>query len=241
MNRQEFEERVFAEPDCTDADVINAAAQSSELQQIWKEAKQFNNELSTAIQLDIPKELKQNLLNIPEQATTSTVVALPKQKKPLAVWSLAASVAFAVGLSFLFITPSHDNLNGSELAMAHFQHENPYALKLSGDISLDDVNSKLATFNTQMQQKLGRVTYANYCFFGNHKSVHMVMDTVFGKITLFVTSKDMAFPIDANFGDENYQGQSWSLDNVDITIINERGKGTEADFAEIRRQIQYSA
>ncbi|XOV78361.1 MAG: DUF3379 family protein [Aestuariibacter sp.] len=240
MNKQEFEQAVLADPNISAPEVQEAAQQSPERQKFLENAKLQNKEIADALKVTVPANLQSRLLNIATESQDN-IVKLPEKKRPLTLWALAASVVFAVGLSFTFINPSHDNLNGSELAMAHFHHENPYSLLHNGDVPLEEVNAKLASFNTQMLEKMGQVTYANYCFFGRKKSVHMVMETVFGKVTFFVTSKDSDYPIDAQFGDEHYEGQSWSLQDVDITIIHERGKGNPEQYSELRRQIEYSA
>ena len=131
--------------------------------------------------------------------------------------------------------------SGTDLAMAHMYHEMEYTQRVSRDVSLDEVNTKLATFGGKMLQSVGNITYANFCFFEKQKSLHLVMHTEYGDVTLFVTPKEMQNKIDNRFDDDSYEGRSWQDQEADITIIGEKGKLNAELERTIKRSMQFSA
>lgn len=246
MNKQQFEQEVFADPNALSDDAQHLLNSSDEYQQIYADVQKLNQDIKETLEIPVPEGLQQALLNISKadtdrHHTTDNVVSFSDKFKNTVIWSLAASVVLAVGLSFSVFNPNQDDMTGSEMALAHFHHENPYSLSLSDEVSLAEVNTKLASFNAQLSSKVGRITYANYCFFGNEKSVHMVLDTVFGKVTMFVTAKDKNRPIDQIFGDAEYEGHSWSIEDIDITIINKKGQNNTQELNDMKNYIEYSA
>lgn len=157
--------------------------------------------------------------------------------------AIAASVALFIGLGVKFTNPVDVPVyqSGSEIALAHVYHELDYLESVNHDVSLADVNAKLATFGGEMLQSVGRIKFANFCYFEKQKSLHLVLHTEQGDINLFVTPQDLQNKIDSEFGDENFEGRSWKTQKADITIIGDKGKMNKDLEKTIKNSMQFSA
>lgn len=271
MDSQQIKEALAADPYTTDEALIAAAEADSELREYWQDIRKLNDDLLEVTNIPVPTDLESKLVQLgisemeaelsaisddskedeklesdndssSEKSAETKVVQLKTNKRSHMVQlALAASIAFAVGISFNLINQTPDVHSGSDLALAHMYHELEYTDRVSRDVPLDEVNTKLATFGGAMMQKVGKITYANFCFFEKQKSLHLVMHTENGDITLFVTPKDLENKIDNRFGDDKYEGRSWRAEDTDITIIGEKGQ-LDAKLEEtIRRSMQFSA
>lgn len=262
MDSQQIKEALAADPFTNDEALIAAVETDSELLQYWQELKQLNDDIIAVSNIVIPENLEAKLLQLGQESmeddmaaaeldaretnqsmsnSLSNVVQLKSKRRHILHIALAASIAFAVGISFTVLKQSPELQSGTDLAMAHMYHEMEYTQRVSRDVSLDEVNTKLATFGGQMLQSVGKITYANFCFFEKQKSLHLVMHTEYGDVTLFVTPKEMQNKIDNRFDDESYEGRSWQDQEADVTIIGERGKLNAELERTIKRSMQFSA
>lgn len=251
MNDAEFRQALLVEPFTSDSEVTDKINGNAELEQLQNEYQAFDKHLRETAHVDVPESLMNSLMNIPLQQdsgadpvpkTNDKVVPITTKKRNNFVQlALAASVAFALGLSFTMLQNQPVVETGTEIALAHVYHEADYAMQLDGDVSLDDVNAKLATFGGELVAKFGRVTFANYCFFEKQKSLHMVVETDFGKVTMFITPRDLDSVIDNSFSDDNYEGSSWSMQNADLTIISDKEMKVADKHEKLLKHFQFSA
>lgn len=247
MNDLEFRRALYADPESSDQSIKEALENDAEKTAFYNEMQEFNAAIKTTVNVPVPDGLEARLLQIAKDENSDDavvdhkVVSLkPRRASHIVQLAMAASVAFAFGLSFSFIGSNSENLTGAELAMAHLYHEENYAMHADSDVNLNDVNAKLASFGAEIPNHFGRVTFANYCYFENQKSLHLVVETEFGRVTFFITPKDLDNLIDSKFGDEKYRGRSWQLDNADLTIIGEKGRTKDDDFKKLRNYVKYS-
>lgn len=252
-----IKQTIAADPACEDQTVMDAVNSDEELRQFRESMQGLDIAIKATSEVPVPSTLAEKLLAIPQQeedntsdsfapvhnesAKSDNVVALPSKKSNFIQLAMVASIAFAVGLSFTFFNQNPDIRSGAEIAMAHMQHEQEYTQRVARDVSLEEVNTKLATFGGEMLQTVGKITYANFCYFENQKSLHMVVQTDSGKITLFVTPEDLDKPIDRQFQQDGYEGRSWKMQKADVTIIGEKGKIDESLEARLRQSMQFSA
>lgn len=178
-----------------------------------------------------------------DQASKQAAPAVRRHKKRnyFAPFAMAASLAIAAILSINVVNRPSEYQSGSEIALAHLYHELDYLETVSLDVSLDDVNAKLATFGGAMTQKVGRVKFSNFCYFEKQKSLHLVIETDQGDITLFITPEDLQNKIDPHFSDDRFEGRSWKTQQADVTIIGEKGKVDRELERRIKNSMQFSA
>lgn len=258
MDSQQIKEALAADPYTNDEALIAAVEADSDLLQYWQELKQLNDDIIAASNVAIPENLEAKLLQMGQENmedeiaaveldaweandSLSNVVQLKSKRSHMLHIAMAASIAFAVGISFTVFKQTPELQSGTDLAMAHMYHEKEYTQRVSRDVTLDEVNTKLATFGGEMLQRVGKITYANFCFFEKQKSLHLVMHTEHGDVTLFVTPKELQNKIDNRFNDDSYEGRSWQDQDADITIIGEKGKLNAELERTIKRSMQFSA
>ncbi|BDX06206.1 DUF3379 family protein [Planctobacterium marinum] len=250
---EQIKQAIAADPFSEDEAIMHAIAQDETLKVYRNEMQALEEAIQKASNVAVPEGLAAKLsaipeqeLNVAEEANSSIqasdkVVTLPNRRNHYIQLAMAASIAFAVGLSFTFFGQSPDIRTGADLAMAHMYHEQEYTQRVSRDVSLDEINTKLATFGGEMLQTIGKITYANFCFFENQKSLHMVMQTEQGNITLFVTPEDFEKQIDSHFQDSAFEGKSWKAQKADVTIIGEKGKLNEELESRLKNAMRFSA
>ncbi|MBE1298337.1 MAG: DUF3379 family protein [Alteromonadaceae bacterium] len=251
MNDAEFRQALLVEPFTSDSTVTDKIEGNAELEQLQSEYQAFDKNLRETAQVDVPEGLMASLMNIPLQQETVDESTSSQSEKVVPITSrkrnnfvqlaLAASVAFALGLSFTMLQNQPVVETGTEIALAHVYHEADYAMQLDGNVSLEDVNAKLATFGGELMAKFGRVTFANYCFFEKQKSLHMVVETDFGKVTMFITPKDLDRAIDNSFSDDKYEGSSWSMQTADLTIISDKEMKVADKHEKLLKHFRFSA
>lgn len=257
LDNDKIRQAIMADPKADDAE-INAAINADdslkgfqqamlELDKAIKETSEvavpdnLMNKLLQIPQVEADEEMAQTATPAPQEAAKDNVVPLATKRNHIIQLALAASIAFAVGLSFTLFDQSPQIRSGADLALAHMYHEKEYTQRVSREVSLDEVNTKLATFGGEMLRSIGEITYANFCFFESQKSLHLVMHTESGDITLFVTPKDLKNQIDSHFQDKDYEGRSWEMQEADVTIIGEKGKLNSELETQIRQSMQFSA
>lgn len=250
---EKIKQAIAAEPYSQDNAIKQAVAQDETLRTYQDEMQALDKTIQETSKIIVPGNLAEKLLAIPQQELNNqgeaestkpandNIVALPSRRSHYIQLAMAASIAFAVGLSFTFFGQSPDIRSGADIAMAHMYHEREYTQRVSRNVSLEEVNTKLATFGGEMLQSVGKITYANFCFFENQKSLHMVIKTERGDITLFVTPEDFEKQIDSRFQDGAFEGRSWKAQKADVTVIGEKGKLNEELETRLKNAMQFSA
>ncbi|MCC2604530.1 DUF3379 family protein [Planctobacterium marinum] len=253
-DNDKIRQSIMADPATSDAEITAAINADENLKEFQIAMLELDKAIKETSEVAVPEGLMDKLLHIPQSDAAETptaeeqpetkqnkVVALSSKRNHIVQLALAASIAFAVGLSFTLFNQNPDIRSGADLALAHMYHERAYTQRVSREVSLEEVNTKLATFGGEMLNAIGQVTYANFCFFESQKSLHLVMHTESGDITLFVTPKDLKNEIDSQFQDDAYEGRSWKMQEADITIIGEKGKLDPELETRIRQSMQFSA
>lgn len=253
-----IKQTIAADPACEDQAVMDAVNADEELRRFRESMQGLDIAIKATSEVPVPSTLADKLLAIPQKDDNSktesyatepsesikrdnNIVTLPSKKSNLIQLAMVASIAFAVGLSFTFFNQNPDIRSGADIAMAHMQYEQEYTQRVARDVSLQEVNAKLATFGGEMFQAVGKITYANFCYFENQKSLHMVVQTDNGKFTLFVTPEDLEKPIDRQFQQDGFEGRSWKMQKADVTIIGEKGKIDDSLETRLRQSMQFSA
>ena len=235
MDELEFRRTIYADPNCNDPRVIKAAAEDQSKQDFWNELKQLDKRIGKASKISVPNDLAHKLILRQSMHRHSKT----KQRNRIQL-ALAASIVFVFGISFT-LWQQQNHLNMSEHALAHLYHEGDYALGAEENISLQQVNAKLARYGGELSEDIGRIYYANYCNFENVHSLHMVMQGKTGKVTVFIMPDTESYALDGKFKDNKYIGESFDFNRASIVILGEQDTDVKAVKGKLKKQLLFSA
>ena len=235
MDDLEFRRSIYSEPSTNDEKVRNAAMQDESKQKLWNELKEFDTAIQETMNIPVPENLAHKI--ILNQSLNQHQEIKKRGRVHLA---LAASVAFAVGISFTSFQQRQPDINFSEGALAHFYHAKEME---SGDsnLSMQQVNFKLASFGTQFSSEIGKVYSANFCDVDNVRTLHLIMDGEQGKVSVFIVPHEDRFLIKDSFGDKDMEGRSLQLGNTDMVIIGEKNEPLDKLKTSLSKKLDYTA
>ncbi|GAB5380706.1 MAG: DUF3379 domain-containing protein [Aliiglaciecola sp.] len=237
MDDLNFRRTIYAEPNCDSEEVKSAAAEDPSKQEFWDEIRQLDSAITQASKVAVPEDLAHRL--ILRQSIESHKANKKRGRVHLA---LAASVIFTFGLSFGIWQQQSTQYIG-EHALAHIYEEgNGYAMKASADISIEKVNTQLASLGAQFTQSLGKILYANFCNFDNVRSYHMVMeDTDGSKYVVFVVPHSDKLKLEEEFSDDKMTGQTFNTSHASVVVVGDKGKSVEEVKYKLKQNMLFSA
>jgi hypothetical protein len=235
MDELEFRRTLYADPNSTDEKVLAAIADDPKKQAFYKELKQLDKNMHQASQVKVPDNLVHKL--ILRQTMQSQKSNKARNRIQLA---MAASVAFVVGVSFT-MWQQNNLLDLSKQAIAHVHYEGGYALDAQENISLQQVNAKLAKFGGEFSEDIGRVYYANFCDFENVRSLHMVVEGQNGKVSVFIVPHNDDYQAEGSSHDTKYTSQATDLKRASIIVVGEEGANISNMKEQLNKKIHFSA
>ncbi|OJF67511.1 hypothetical protein BK026_01130 [Alteromonas sp. V450] len=234
MDELEFRRRIYADPDTTDSDVLEAAKSDEGKRSFWNEQKQLDKQLKQALKVDVPEDLASKLI---WQQSTDEFNRYKRRSR----WylAMAASVAFTVGIGLTMWY--HQPLSIGGQALAHMQYaEMEHAHSLL-PVDLNMVNAKLASFGGSFNEMLDGIEVANYCHLSTVRSLHLIVDTPQGKMSVFVVPQRGDISVPNEFEDQQFHGQSIKMQHANIMIVGNK----DADLSDMKQaiteRIQFSA
>ncbi|HAO17772.1 MAG TPA: DUF3379 domain-containing protein, partial [Alteromonas macleodii] len=126
-------------------------------------------------------------------------------------------------------------------ALAHMQYaEMEHAHSLL-PVDLNMVNAKLASFGGSFSEMLDGVEVANYCHLSTVRSLHLIVNTPQGKMSVFVVPERGDVSVPSEFADGQYHGESIKMKHANVMIVGDK----DADLSEMKKavseRIQFSA
>jgi len=234
MDELEFRRRIYADPETTDSEVVEAAKADDSKRHFWNEQKQLDKQLKQALKVDVPDDLANKLI---WQQSADEFTRYKRRSR----WylAMAASVAFTVGIALTMWHHKPISIGGQ--ALAHMQYaEMEHAHSLL-PVDLNMVNAKLASFGASFNEMLDGVEVANYCHLSTVRSLHLIVDTPQGKMSVFVVPERGDVTVPSEFEDKQYRGESLKLQRANVMIVGDK----DADLSEMKeavaKRIQFSA
>ncbi len=219
MDELEFRRRLMADPNDLDAEIL-AESRSASNQAFADEMQALDRDISKALNdIDVPDGLVDRVL-FHQSGHEET-----HQKHARYHVALAASVAFAFGImlgqfNWSHAIPAAHASSLEQIALSHVVNEAPFVATIDENVTLTQVNAKLAPFGQQMNELMGHITYVNHCGFGDTAAMHMVMQTPNGEVTIFLVptqSSDMS-----SFEDELNKGVLLPLENSSLIVVGDK-------------------
>jgi len=153
--------------------------------------------------------------------------------------ALAASVAFTVGIGFTMWYHQPVSLGGQ--ALAHMQYAETERAHTFSPVNLEMVNAKLASFGASFTDDIGNVEVANYCHLSTVRSLHLILDTPEGKMSVFIVPERSDIRVPAEFEDKQYRGESLTLQHASIMIVGDKQANLENMKKSVADRIRFSA
>ena len=108
-------------------------------------------------------------------------------------------------------------------------------------VDLNMVNAKLASFGGSLSEMLDGIEVANYCHLSTVRSLHLIVNTPQGKMSVFVVPQRGDISVPSEFEDSQYHGESIKMRRANVMVVGDKG----ADLSEMKKavseRIQFSA
>ncbi|WP_025821738.1 DUF3379 family protein [Shewanella marina] len=219
MDDLKFRRIAYADPKCADDDFVSAKANDPQKQQLVDELNQFDLKLEDALNITPPPSLADKLL-LDQQLKQHQRVKSYKRF----IYAAAASVVLTAGMTYSLFSLGPVNL--SEHALAHVAHET-VAMTSQADVKMDILNKELAAITSngaRFSQQPGRIVYAKECDFQGVKSLHLVMESDLGKVSLFIVPPEKRMEIDRQFASNQQTGTIFEQGDNYIVMVSDSNK-----------------
>lgn len=233
MDELEFRRRVYTNPADNDKDLLQAAAQNPDNETFWQDIKLLDEKIKAAVNVPVPDDLGNKLI------LKQTLREFNHQKRRNRWYiGLAASVAFTFGIG---LTAWHQqNVELDKAALAHMYYAESEQPHGGADITPQLVNAKLAQFGAELDPSIGRVASVNYCILDAIRSLHLIIETPDGRMSVFLVP-DHNKPMTNDFADDIYQGSSYALHKTNILVVGDKGTNIPAFKSELKQYLRFSA
>ncbi|MDF2177100.1 DUF3379 family protein [Aliiglaciecola sp. CAU 1673] len=232
MDDLEFRRAIYADPQSDDPKLREAAAKDPSRQQFCKEMKQLDERLKQATKVAVPDGLAERIL------LRQSMQHYRQQRKRRFQWAMAASVVLCLGLAFNLW--QNRDIDMSAHALAHIYHDED-ALSADEHVTLAQVNAKLASFGGNFSDEIGKISYANFCFMDGVKSLHMVLETEQGKVTVFILPNKNSASDHPYFADDKYQGHVAEFSQASMIVVGEKDSSLATLEAKLKEKLRFSA
>lgn len=235
MDELEFRRRVYADPDTTEVEILEAAQNDTSKLAFLNDMRVLNGQLRKAADIPVPEDLAHKL--IWQQSMTEHV----RQKRQTKWYvALAASVAFMIGIGFT-LTQQAQVISLGNAALAHMDHANAELKYATTPVTLELVNNKLQEYGAQLVGDMGKIEVANYCYLEKIRSLHMIIESEFGPVSVFVVPHDDKANMPEQFDDAQYKGMSFEYKRANLMVVGDKSADMEAVTEKVRKSIQFSA
>lgn len=236
MDDLQFRRSLYADPKNIDAEMQQAIKDDVQKQKFANELNKLEQNLTSALAIDVPEGLADKLI------LRQTMVSHNHQKRKSRVkLALAASVAFAIGLTMNFFQFSSAYNNLSQHALAHVYHEEGRFQNIANSqLTLTSLNQKMSTFGGQFNDLIGEIIAADYCRFDGIKSLHMVFKGENSPITVFVIPHDDKLSVTSDFFDDKFKGKTIQYLQSNIVVVAEKDEQIAKWQDKINQNIQWT-
>ncbi len=237
MDELEFRRKVIATPNSKDKDLLKALEGDIKKQNFVSEMQAFDADIEKAMKVPVPEDLCARLM-LNQSFDQEKMVSKTKQRWSMAI---AASIAFtaAIGLSSFMYEENPYQQSVSEYALEHIYHELGHTDTVDENINLNQVNAKLASFGGQLSANIGHVYYAKFCQVAGKKSLHLVVESEQGKVTVFILPKSDKLEDWSDFSDDKYSGTTQRFTSADLIVIADKStNGNNKALLDVQERLE---
>lgn len=236
MDDLQFRRSIYADPSTQDNNILDAKKADPAKKQFAQSIEKFDKQIHQAINIDVPDDLYNKLM------LRQTLASHQQQKRKNRIQlAMAASIAFAVGLSFNFMQSSNAYTNLGDYALAHVNHESHFFNNNSNaQITLASLNDKMAIFNGNFTQSLGKLISAGNCDFAGINVLHLVYQGKDQPVTVFVVPPNSILNFESNFSNGNLHGEAQQFKNASIIVVGDKNEPLKQWKSNISKDINWS-
>lgn len=228
-----FRRTIYADPFTQDPEVLEAAKNDPKKQAFWEEIRAMEASLEQAMNVPVPDGLAEKLI----LRQSMKDFQQHKKRRPWYL-ALAASILFASVLTMSMLNQEPNTLKSDVLS--HMSHVG-YELFKGGNVDLATVNNKLAAYNGRIDEGLGEIVSANYCYLDSIKSLHLIIRNQSGLSSLFVIPSEVSKSIEENFSNDDYSGAAFLLESAKVIVVADSAAQVEAMKAKAKTLLTFSA
>lgn len=236
MDELEVRRRLLTDPYHLSPEQLQQLQLDAESQQFHQDVLELDQQIRELFSPPVPKALENTLLMQQHKH---------KQQQQKRFYqnliALAASVAFLAGFALNWSFFLYGSQSLGENSLAHVYHEEPYMQHMTTALSLSDVNMKLADFDAELSSAEHAVVFANYCNFRGTRSLHLVVETEQGLMTVFVVPKENSLNFEAQFHDDKYQGRSVATHKAILVMVSDKAEVLQQGEQQFLKNLQFKA
>ena len=236
MDELEVRRRLLTDPYHLSPEQVQQLQLDAESQQFHQDVLELDQQIRELFSPPVPKALENTLLMQQHKH---------KQQQQKRFYqnliALAASVAFLAGFALNWSFFLYGSQSLGENSLAHVYHEEPYMQHMTTALSLSDVNMKLADFEAELSSAEHAVVFANYCNFRGTRSLHLVVETEQGLMTVFVVPKENSLNFEAQFHDDKYQGRSVATHKAILVMVSDKAEVLQQGEQQFLKNLQFKA
>ncbi|GAA0821499.1 DUF3379 domain-containing protein [Colwellia asteriadis] len=240
MDDLQFRRAIYSDPKSQDEELLAAMDKDPNRQKIAHDMSLLDEKIKQALQVPVPDDLCNKLILRQTLATHQQ----HKRKKRLHL-AMAASVAIlgALFINYLQFNSAYNNLG--DYSLAHVYHEAEHfadngANANSRLISLASLNSKMATFNGNFTDVLGKLIFADYCRFGGMKSLHLVYQGKTSPVNVFIVPKDDQMTFIDKFSDQHLFGESAAFNQANVIVVGDKSESLNQWQDKLSKNINWT-
>lgn len=236
MDDLQFRRSIYADPNTTDETVSKAKMADPAKKQFAEELKKLDLKIHNAMHIDVPDDLYNKLI------LRQTLASHQQQKRRNRIQlAMAASVAFAIGLSVNFVQSSNAYNSLGDYALAHVNHEaHLFNNNSNAQVTLASLNQEMATFHGSFTQSLGKLISSGECEFGGIKVLHLVYQGKTQPVTVFVVPPNNGLDFNADFTNGKLHGEAQQFKNANIVVVGDKNEPLEQWQQKINKNISWS-
>ncbi|MBU0911603.1 MAG: DUF3379 domain-containing protein [Gammaproteobacteria bacterium] len=236
MDELEVRRRLLTDPYHLAPEQLQQLQQDPDSQQFHQDVLELDQHIKQLLSPPVPKALENALLLQQHKH---------KQQQQKRFYqnliALAASVAFLAGFALNWSFFLYGSQSLGENSLAHVYHEEQYVQHLTTPLSLADVNVKLADFGAELNSSEHAIVFANFCNFRGTRSLHLVLETEQGLMTVFVVPKENSLDYESEFHDDKYQGRSINSHKAILVMVSDKTEVLQQGEQQLLKNLQFKA
>ncbi len=236
MDDLQFRRSIYADPHSDNEELAHAKATDPTKKKFAQEIEQLDEKILNALKVPVPEDLSERL--ILRQTFKSHQQEKKKKRFHLAI---AASVAFALGLTVNMMHFSNAYDNVGDYAFAHVAHEAEYfSNNGEANVTLASLNKKMASFNGTFGDKLGELMFADFCRFDGMKSLHLVYKGENSPVNVFIIPKNDHLAFNSDFANSDLQGKTQRFKDANIIVVGDKNEPLQKWQQNIKENVSWS-
>lgn len=233
MDELEFRRRLLSNPATTDEEVIRQLAADPDKQRLQNELLLLDQQLKASLAVPVPADLADRLM------LGQSLLEHKKIRRRRWWFGMAASLVLVAGLIHQrdHLSPWPDDIAGH--ALAHVYHEMPQLADDNALVDLRQVNLLLADLGGQLSSWPGTVRFASFCHFQGTRSLHLILNTEQGPVTVFVLPKNHGLQQHGDFNDEQFHGHNLQLAKADLVLVAAKALPLAGIATTLQQRMQF--